>query len=498
LLVGSITVGAFLLYGQEAGIFNEEEVNLLEGLAGDVSFALEYLANREAVDYLAYYDSLTGLANRTLLRDRLSQAVHFAERFQWGVTVMVVDLDRFKFVNDSLGHAAGDELLKVAAGRIMACVRDTDTVARIGGDEFVVVLAGMEQDESSALQVAQRMLERFAQPVVLEGRELFVTCSIGIASHPRHGEDGETLLKNADAAMYRAKDQGRNNMQFYTPEANARAGERLSLESGLRRALERDEFHLHYQPLVDLRTGQVCGLEALIRWQRPEVGIVPPAQFISLLEETGLILPIGDWVLRTACAQNKAWQDQGLAPVRIAVNLSAHQFRQQDLASRVQKALAQGGLEPRYLELELTESMLMRNVETTIGIMFELRQIGVRIALDDFGTGYSSLSYLKRFPIDTLKIDRSFVNEITSDPDSAAIADAIIAMAHSLHLTALAEGVETEGQLAWLRARGCEQMQGYLFSKPLPAGELEQLLGNRTSLPTPLRGPEGPQRIAAR
>ncbi len=483
LIVGEEAVGLVSLYATEVEFFDDEEMKLLKELASDISFAMEYMEKDERLNYLAYRDALTGVANRSLLQDRLSQALHFSERWDLQVAVLVVDLDHFKFVNDALGHSAGDELLKVAAGRMMACVRDADTVARIGGDEFVLVLATVDNEENSAGRVAQRILEAFAQPVTLANRELFVTCSIGIALYPRDGVDAETLVKNADAAMYRAKEQGRNNCQFYTPEASARAQERLSLEGRLRRALERDEFRLHYQPLVDLRTGQVTGLEALIRWQEPELGMVSPVRFIRVAEETGLILPIGEWVLRTACAQNKAWQDQGLARVRVAVNLSAHQFHQKDLARQIKGVLSTTGLDPSYLEVELTESMLMQNVEEAISIMLELRAIGAHISLDDFGTGYSSLSYLKRFPIDTVKVDKSFVREITVDADSAAIADAIIAMGHSLRLTVLAEGVETEEQLAFLGARGCNRMQGYLFSKPLPPEELAKLLEEDRRLP---------------
>jgi diguanylate cyclase (GGDEF)-like protein/PAS domain S-box-containing protein len=489
LIVGEDVVGVLSLYASEMGFFDDEEVKLLTDLAADISFSMEHIQQEERLHYLACHDALTGLANRSLLQDRLLQAMHFAERFRLNVAVLVVNLDRFKFVNDTLGHAAGDDLLKVAGGRIVACVRDIDTVARFGSDEFVVVLAGTKQEGDSATQIAQRILEAFAEPVLFAGRELFVTCSVGVAIYPRDGEREEVLLKNAAAAMYRAREHGRNNVHFYTPEANARAEERLSLESALRRALERDEFLLHYQPQVDLRTGQIIGLEALIRWERRDLGMVPPARFIPIAEEMGLILPIGEWVLRTAARQNKAWQNEGLAHIRIAVNLSAQQFRQKDLPRRIQRILTDTGLESQYLEVELTESMLMREIESAVDMMSELRRVGVQISLDDFGTGYSSLSYLKRFPIDTLKIDQSFVREITSDPDSAAIADAIIAMAHSLRLTVLAEGLETDGQLAFLRAHHCDQIQGNLFSKPLPTDELAQLFRERRSLPAAASSP---------
>jgi len=483
LVVEAEAIGVLTLYAGEAGFFDEEEMKLLLELAGDLSFAMEHIQQGERLSYLAYYDELTGLANRALAQDRLRQALQFAERYRSQVAVLMIGLDRFKLVNETLGHAAGDELLKLVAGRLVACVRDIDTIARLGGDGFIAVLAGADQNDNATSHVVQRILEAFAQPLVVMGRELFVSCSIGAALFPRDGEDIDPLLRNADAAMHRAKEQGRNNCQFYTPEVSARAQEHLSVESALRRALEREQLRLHYQPQVDLRTGTVIGLEALVRWERPDHGMMAPARFIRIAEETGLILSIGEWVLHTASLQNKAWQDQTLPKMRIAVNLSPQQFRQKDFARRIREILSHTGLEPEYLEVELTESTLMADVESTVRTLSELREAGVQISLDDFGTGYSSLSYLKRFPIDTLKIDQSFVQEITSDADSKAIADAIIAMAHSLHLSALAEGVETEGQLALLRARGCDQLQGNLFSKPLPPEALAQFLRDRHTLP---------------
>ncbi|MEO8627968.1 MAG: EAL domain-containing protein, partial [Betaproteobacteria bacterium] len=492
LIVGEHVVGVFTLCAADAGTFDEAELQLLSELAGDISFALGYFEKEQRVHYLAYYDPLSGLANRGLLEDRLRQALHMAERYQLTVGVLFIDLDRFKLVNDSLGHSAGDEVLKVTASRLRACARDIDTVARVGGDEFVVVLAGLEQHGTSALEVAQRILATFSTPVISQERELFVSCSIGVALYPRDGDNEETLLRNADAAMYQAKQRGRNNCHVYTIETSSKGYERLTLETALRHALTRDELRLHYQPLIDLESGRVTGLEALIRWQRSPAELVSPGLFIPLAEESGLIYPISQWVLETACAQNKAWQDEGLAPVRVAVNLSAHQFRQGDLARQIETVLTGTGLQAKYLEVELTESILMENIDAAIGIMTQLRERGVCISLDDFGTGYSSLSYLRRFPIDTLKIDQSFVRELTSDPGSAAIAYAIIAMAHSLRLPVLAEGVETAGQLALLRAKGCNMMQGYLFSKPLPPNELAQLLREGCCLPSsPLRG-DGP------
>jgi diguanylate cyclase (GGDEF)-like protein/PAS domain S-box-containing protein len=446
----------------------------------------ERKAAEERIRYLANYDALTGLPNRNLLLDRLRQALHLADRYRLSVAVLFVGLDRFKLVNDTLGYAAGDELLKLAGAKLTECVRAVDTAARIGGDEFAVVLSGSTDEESDGTaRAAQRILEAFAQPAVVEGRELFVTCSVGVAMYPDDGDDPEALLRNSSVALYRAKDQGRNTYQLYTAANGSHAPERLSLETGLRRALEREELCLHYQPQVSLGTGEVVGLEALLRWSHPEMGLISPARFIPIAEETGLILPISEWVLQAACAQSKAWQAQGFGPLRTAVNISWRQFRQKDLAAKISSTLARTGLEPDCLDLELTEGTLVQNVETAIRALDELKRLGVHISLDDFGTGYSSLNYLKRLPIDVLKIDQSFVREITNDPDSAAIANAIIAMAHSMRLRVIAEGVETMGQLALLHRRGCDQIQGFLFSKPLPPEELTRLLRDRPSLAMP-------------
>ncbi|QAU35995.1 EAL domain-containing protein [Janthinobacterium sp. 17J80-10] len=423
----------------------------------------------------ANQDTLTGLANRNLLRDRLAQALAFAARYAHPVWVVHLDLDRFKFINDTLGLSAGDELLKQVAVRLQACARDTDTVARLAADEFVLVLP-QRSDESAAIHTMQRIMESAADPYVIEGHEFFITISAGMAVYPTDGEDAETLMRHADVAMYRAKETGRNNYQFYTPAMNARAMERLRLEGDLRVALEQGQFELHFQPQVNLHTGKVHGVEALVRWQHPTFGTVAPARFIGMAEETGLIVPLGAWVICAACIQAKAWQDAGFGEIRVAVNLSTRQFTQSDLVDSISNVLRECGLAPHCLEIELTESMIMEDVDRAIGTLRALAGLGVQISVDDFGTGYSSLAYLKRLPIDVLKIDQSFVRDITLDPDDAAIVATIVSLAHSLRLEVIAEGVETAEQLEFLRGHGCDAMQGYYFSKPLPADQLEELL----------------------
>ncbi len=445
---------------------------------------------QERLNYLAYYDALTGLPNRSLLLDRLRQAMIESERHDRLAAVLFLDLDRFKLVNDTLGHEAGDVLLKIAASRLSACVRAGDTVARLGGDEFTVVLANVAHVDDTG-RVARKILDTFAAPFQIAGQELFVSPSIGITLFPFDDTDAEALLKNADAAMYHAKDSGRNTFQFFTPELNQRTVRRLGLETALRHALERGEFQLHYQPQVDLASGAITGVEALIRWQRPEIGLVSPLEFIPLAEETGLIVPIGDWVLRTACAQSRAWQQAGLPALRMSVNIAPRQFQQQDLAEVVTRILRETGLDPRWLVLEITEGTIMQDAGAAIETLRTLGALGVGLSLDDFGTGYSSLNYLKRFPLDCLKIDKSFVDDITADPDAAAIASAIISMARSLEVQVVAEGVETRAQLEFLRAHGCDAVQGYLFSKPLSAGDCGLLLreGRRlVSAPAPAGG----------
>ncbi len=436
----------------------------------------------DTIKHMAYHDSLTDLPNRALFEDRLTVALAQVRRKRRMAAVMFLDLDRFKVVNDTVGHALGDRLLQSVAERLTGLVRDGDTVARVGGDEFTLLLQEVGRAEEVA-EVAERVLDALRQPWVLNGHEFRITTSIGIAMFPNDGEDVDSLLSNADTAMYRAKDQGRDNYKLYTPAMNARIVERLALENSLRHGLERGEFLVYYQPQVDIASGKIVGMEALVRWQHPERGLVFPAEFIPVAEETGLIVPLGAWVLRTACAQNKAWQAAGFPPMRVAVNLSARQFQQRDLIEVVDEVLKETGLEARWLQLEITEGMAMQDVESNIAVLRELREMGVQIAIDDFGTGHSSLSYLSRLPIDVIKIDQSFVQDLTTDPNGAAIARSIIVMAHNLKLRVIAEGVETEEQLAFLKKRRCDEMQGYLFSKPAPAEAFEEMLrqGGRTS-----------------
>jgi len=433
----------------------------------------------EQLNYLAYYDALTGLPNRARLLERLQQAMLDAGRVNRLVAVMFLDLDRFKYINDTLGHAAGDGLLKAVAERLKTCVRPGDIVARLGGDEFTVALASVAHVDDVA-RVARKIVDSFAQPFRVGDHALFTTTSVGITLYPFDEQDAEGLLKNADAAMYLAKERGRNNFQFFTAELNVRAERRLRIETALRTALERNELSLHYQPQVDTKTGRITGMEALLRWTHPELGNVSPVEFIPVAEETGLILPIGEWVLRSACRQTKAWHatDFSFSKMQVAVNISGKQLRQRDFPDLVQAILEESGLEARYLDLELTESLLMEDIEGTADAMHTLHDLGVSFSVDDFGTGYSSLAYLKRFPIDILKIDRSFVRDIATDPNDVAIVKTIIAMAHTLGMKVVAEGVETREQLEFLRAQACDGSQGYYCSAPLPAGEFSELLAD--------------------
>ncbi|WDT74888.1 MAG: EAL domain-containing protein [Candidatus Manganitrophus sp.] len=465
--------------------FGKEDVLFLQSIANVLAAAIERRKAEERIEHQAYHDALSGLPNRLLFEDRLSIAVAQARRGEEKLAVLLVDLDRFKVINDTLGHAIGDELLRGAAARFMGCVREGDTVARMGGDEFAVLLPQLDSDET-AIQIAGRIASSLNPPFPLDGRALFVTASIGIAVYPHAGGDAQTLLRHADIALYRAKEQGRNTLRCYCPSMNAKGYERLLLESALRQALEREEFLLHFQPQVNLKTGEIIGFEALVRWRRPEIGLISPAEFIPLAEETGLIIPIGEWVLRAACAQNKAWQEAGFPSMRVAVNLSARQFYQDNLVETVRRVLKETPLDPSFLELELTESVLMGKERSILSMLRELAAMGIHLSIDDFGTGYSSLAYLKRFPIEKLKVDQLFIHNMTTDPNDAVIARTVVAMAHSLRLKAIAEGVETEAQLAYLRSIGCDEMQGYLFSRPLPVEEATELLIQKKRLSSAL------------
>jgi diguanylate cyclase (GGDEF)-like protein/PAS domain S-box-containing protein len=430
----------------------------------------------ERAEWLATRDALTELPNRVLLHDRLEQAVYNAARNQSGFAFMFIDLDRFKTINDSLGHAVGDQLLKAVAARLTACVRANDTVARLGGDEFAVILENLRDDhDEGAQQVAEKTIAAMGSPMIVDGQPLNTSCSIGISLYPADGRDGATLMKNADVAMYYAKEKGRNNYQFFSPGMNARAQERLSVENFLRLALKRGELVMHYQPRMRIEGGALVAVEALIRWQHPRRGLLEPAEFIDVAEDSGLIVPIGEWALGEACAQLAAWQRTVKPDLRMAVNISVGQVRDGDrLYAAVERSIARAGIDPRTLELELTESHLMQNIPENAALLNRLGELGVGISIDDFGTGYSSLSYLKQLPVDSIKIDSSFVRDMEEDPNDEAIIQAILAMAHSLGLSVVAEGVETEAQLEALRALGCDEYQGFRESAALAAAELEK------------------------
>ena len=435
--------------------------------------AVERKRSERRLQVLVNYDSLTRLPNRDLLLDRLSQAVAQATRQQTQVALLLLDLDRFKLVNDTLGHAFGDKVLCSVAERMRTCIRDSDTLGRHGGDEFVVILPGISGAPDAA-KVANKIIDQLSRPIVIDGHEVFATASVGISLFPNDGLDRNSLITNADVAMYRAKEEGRNHFQFYTVGMNAATVERLTLENDLRRAVQREELVLHYQPQIDAATGEIAGVEALVRWQHPDLGLIPPARFIPIAEETGLIVPIGEWVLQEACARAKSWSRAGGPPLAVSVNLSSRQFHQEKMLKAVTGALEASGLDARSLVLEITESSLMHDPDDAVVTLCLLHNMGIRIAIDDFGTGYSSLNHLKRFPLDFLKIDRAFVAEVTDNPEDAAIIKAIIAMAHSLRLKVVAEGVETERQCNFLRAIGCDQMQGYFLAKPLAAEEFAE------------------------
>ncbi len=456
----------------------------MHGIVQDIT---EHKNAEEKIRFLAYYDVLTGLPNRRLFKEYSIQAIRMAQRNGTKVAIIFLDLDHFKRINDTLGHNAGDKLLQKVSENMMVVLRTSDIVARansesqpeaalsrLGGDEFTILLSGLTEMKH-AVVVAKRIMKCLDLPVKVAGQELYVTGSIGIAVYPDDGEDINTLLKNADTAMYHAKNAGRNNFQFYAKYMNERTLSRLNMEAKLKKALERNEFILYYQPQVESATSTIVGVEALIRWEHPEMGLVSPNEFIPIAEETRLIIPIGEWVLRTACAQMAVWHKAGFNKIRVGVNLSSLQFRQGNIVKTIKNILATTGLDPQYLELELTESMVMQNVEETIATLWQLKEMGLKLSIDDFGTGYSSMSYLKRFPLDTLKIDRSFIKDIMTDSSDAAITKATIGLAQGLELTTIAEGIETKEQLTFLRKQGCDQIQGYFISRPVPAEKVEQL-----------------------
>jgi diguanylate cyclase (GGDEF)-like protein/PAS domain S-box-containing protein len=486
ILAGEVFNEVFVNRRKDGSLYYEEKtITPLKDATGQIinfvatgKDVTERMQTQERLEHMAQHDALTELPNRLLFMDRLKQALARARWHERLVAVLFVDLDRFKTINDTLGHETGDRLLQVLAGRLAASVREGDTVARFGGDEFAMLLDDVASEKDVGA-VAQKVIEMLAPPFEIDGQNLYITASIGVSLYPNDGEDSTTLIKNADIAMYRAKDLGKNTYQFYSADMSARAFERLTLESSLRHAIERNEFRLYYQPQIDTASGAILGVEALLRWQHPDFGLVAPAEFIPLLEETGLIVPVGDWVFRTACEQLCAWHAAGWPRLRMAVNLSPRQFQVAGLAIMVERDLAAVGCDPDLIELEITENILLRHAADTLATLDALRALGVRLSIDDFGTGYSSLSYLRRYAIDTLKIDRSFVHDVPDDADGSAITSAIVSLAQNLKLDVIAEGVETEAQRDFLRERGCHVMQGYLFSRPLPAEEIPRLLATR-------------------
>lgn len=460
LAIQAVQAGAqdYLVKGQGDG-------NLLSRA---LHYAIERKRTQERLTYLAQYDQLTDLPNRSLFNERLAVGLKQAQRHHRNLTLMFLDLDHFKDINDTLGHSAGDRLLQDVAKRLQHCVRAEDTIARLGGDEFTIIMNEVHQRQDSAT-VAEKILDALSHPFMLENEEVFVTTSIGIASFPQSGSDPETLIRHADTALYRAKSEGRSNYQFFEVAMNQAVSERMSMINALRHATKRDEFFLYYQPLINARSGEVFGMEALLRWQHPERGLIPSDEFVPLLEETGLILSVGEWVIREACRQNRLWQEAGLESLTVSVNLSVRQFHKRDLLDVVTSAIADTGIRPQQLQLEITESVLLERSHAVNKTMTRLRDIGVKLAIDDFGTGYSSLSYLKQYPFDTLKFDRSFIQGITSTDNGAAIVAAVINLGHSLGMTVVAEGVESQRQLTILHDRDCDQFQGYLFSQPMSA-----------------------------
>lgn len=459
--------------------FEVDETGITKYLSGAVIDITDRKLAEEQTKYMATHDGLTGLPNRVLLSSLLNHTIETARRYSSKFAVLFVDLDRFKAINDALGHQAGDQLLVEIADRLRRCLRASDVLSRISGDEFVIIAPELDDDEGAAV-IARKIIAAAAEPVTLLNQKVQISASVGICVYPKHGDDEEQLMKHADAAMYLAKESGKNNYQFFNAESTSQSLERMAIESELRSAMNNNELSLQYQAKVDLGTNKITGVEALLRWNNPKFGSVSPAVFIPIAEETGLIVPIGRWVLHTACKQNIEWQKQGLPPICVAVNLSARQFMSRDLLSHIKEALDESGMAPELLELEITESMVMHHVDKAVQLLDDMKSLGARIAIDDFGTGYSSLAQLKRFPIDTLKVDRTFIREVAHDRDDQAITEAIIAMGKSLSLTIIAEGVETKEQQDFLRNHACDEMQGYYFSKPVPPSEFSELFSKHS------------------
>ncbi|WP_426125923.1 sensor domain-containing protein [Pararhizobium sp. PWRC1-1] len=470
-----LVLGIFAMYSAEVRYPGTAEKHLIQMTTRVAAIAIERQYAEDQIRFMAHHDLLTGLPNRSLLTDRLTQAMLRAERHNPWVSVVFVDLDNFKFVNDSLGHAAGDTLLKTVAQRMLDSVRSTDAVVRLGGDEFIILLTDMPANTDAISAALHQIKIAITDPIIVNGQAFHITCSMGVATFPNDGTEAETLIANADAAMYKAKDAGRDGFQFFTPEMNTRAHERLALQDGIRKGIARSEFYLAYQPQVDLKSERIFAVEALVRWNHP-TGVISPIQFIPLAEETGLIVPLGDWVLHEACRQNKEWQDAGHAPITVCVNVSARQFQDETWPSRVLRALEETGLDAKYLELELTESLVMRDLERAVAIMKELQAGGISFSIDDFGTGYSSLSALKSLPVCRLKIDQSFVRNLAHDEDDRTITAAVISLGQKLNLKVIAEGVETDEQLAFLRANQCDEIQGYHFCRPVNSETIGTML----------------------
>ena len=469
-------LGVFTVYHETARVPTDADLHIGGAACHIAGIAIERKLSEERIRFMANHDALTGLPNRALLQDRLEQALRYAQRADQWVTVAFIDLDNFKIINDTLGHTAGDELLKTVASRMVSSLRAVDTVVRLGGDEFVILLVDQQKNAESISATITKLRAAIGTPLEIGGQTLRVSSSIGLANYPNDGKDADTLLANADAAMYRAKELGRDNYQFYTAEINVKVRGELMLQEALRGALERREFVLYYQPQIDMLSGRVFAVEALIRWNHPTQGQIPPNSFIPVADQTGLIVPIGDWVLLEACRQNKAWQQQGLPTIKVCVNVSARQFAEKNFIGRVVNALEKSGLDASYLELELTESLIMRDIGQAIATMNDLQRLGVQIAIDDFGTGYSSLSALKTFPVARLKIDKSFIQGLPSNVDDRAVTTAVISLGKKLNMRIIAEGVENDDQIAFLRKNKCDELQGFRFSKPIPPDQIGAFL----------------------